>query len=311
MDHSSLDFGLLGTRLPPLAGMQAAAMVADVGSLTAAAERLGLTHGAVSRRIAALEQWLGSPIFDRHGRGMILNADGQRFLSRIEAAFQILEDANDRLKSAGQRRSVRVSATPSTARYLILPNLAELETGTLTGTALNIEVADEYRTVDLEKGEADIAVRYGLGRWAGVSAKKLQAERLVPVASAGIASQLGVAATPDRILGFPLIYDSDLTGWKAWFKEAGLGIFRPRRHDRRFEDYDLVLTAAQLGLGIALARLPFAQDRIDDLGLVPLSPLRARSPLALYTVTRQNERREPVLALERRLHTLFGGESCV
>lgn len=308
MDHSSLPSRLSETRLPPLSGIQAVAMVAEVGSLTAAADRLGLTHGAVSRRVASVEQWLGLPIFERHGRGMILNADGQRFLSRIEAAFEILEDANDIWKSSGHRRLVRLSATPSTARYMILPHLAELENNTVPGTTLRIEVDAEYRTLDLEKGEADITVRYGLGRWPGASARKLHSESLVPVASSVIAANLSETATPDGILAYPLIYDSDLTGWKAWFRKANMGVFRPRRTDRRFEDYDLVLKAAQVGLGIALARLPFAQARIDSLGLVPLSPLRAESPLALYTLTKQHEHRETVLALERKLHVLFGDD---
>lgn len=307
MEHSSeLSSRLLDARLPQLTGLQAVGAVAELGSVTAAAERLGLTHGAVSRRLAGVEQWLGLPIFDRHGRGMVINADGQRFLARIEAAFEILEDANDTWRTRGGARSIRLSATPSVARYLVLPVLADLEANTVPGERLKIEVDAEYRIADLEKGEADIAIRYGLGRWSGVSAKMLQVERLVPVANRGIAEELKNGTEPNRILAHPLIYDSDLTGWKSWFREANMGVFKPRKSDRRFEDYDLVLNAAHLGLGIALARLPFACGRVEDLGLVNLSPLHATSPLALYTVTRQYERRDTVLELERQLHDRFG-----
>lgn len=55
--------------LPPSESLQAMLAAAELGSLTAAAEELGVTHGALSRRIQGLESWLGQPIFERHGRG--------------------------------------------------------------------------------------------------------------------------------------------------------------------------------------------------------------------------------------------------
>jgi DNA-binding transcriptional LysR family regulator len=63
MDHSF-------PSLPPIDALVAVLAAVESGSLTQAAESLGVTHGAISRRIAAVEAWLGTPIFERHGRGV-------------------------------------------------------------------------------------------------------------------------------------------------------------------------------------------------------------------------------------------------
>src|SRR5690242_2953384 len=57
MDHST------ETLRPPLASLEAVCIVAREGSFSAAAQACGVTHGAISRRIAAVENWLGYPLF--------------------------------------------------------------------------------------------------------------------------------------------------------------------------------------------------------------------------------------------------------
>src|SRR3712207_178362 len=94
MDQSSGQPTELGAR-PPLASLEAVRGVALHASLTAAAAALGVTAGALSRRVASVEAWLGTALFERHGRGMRMTPDGQRFLSRVEEAFALIEAAAD------------------------------------------------------------------------------------------------------------------------------------------------------------------------------------------------------------------------
>jgi LysR family glycine cleavage system transcriptional activator len=61
MDHSS-------RQLPPLDTLYAFEVAARTGSFSAAAEKLNLTHGAISRQVAKLEDWLGFKVFERAGR---------------------------------------------------------------------------------------------------------------------------------------------------------------------------------------------------------------------------------------------------
>jgi len=67
--------------------------VAETGSFSRAAERLFLTQPAVSKRIAALEQELGSPLFDRIGRRVALTEAGRALLPRVRRILDELEDS--------------------------------------------------------------------------------------------------------------------------------------------------------------------------------------------------------------------------
>ena len=81
MDHSLKPMLPLET----LRGFEAAART---GSFSAAAEQLNITHGAISRQIAKLEQWLGLKLFERGARGVSLTPEGQRLFLRTSEAFR-------------------------------------------------------------------------------------------------------------------------------------------------------------------------------------------------------------------------------
>jgi LysR family glycine cleavage system transcriptional activator len=80
MDHS------LPNTLPPLDTLRAFEAAARLGSFSAAAEGLNLTHGAISRQVAKLERWLGLKLFLRAARGVKLTPDGDRRCHRSAAA---------------------------------------------------------------------------------------------------------------------------------------------------------------------------------------------------------------------------------
>src|SRR3546814_18326533 len=77
-------------RLPPLTALEAFAQVARLGSVKAAAEELALSTPALSRRVQALERFVGKTLFDRKHQAMELNADGQRLLDNIAPALDVL-----------------------------------------------------------------------------------------------------------------------------------------------------------------------------------------------------------------------------
>lgn len=94
--------------LPPLDGLNVLLAAADAGSFTAAAEILGITHGSVSRRIAALERWLGTELFERHGRGVRLTPAGQRFAADARMALSSLTRSADQWRPPRGRQTVRL-----------------------------------------------------------------------------------------------------------------------------------------------------------------------------------------------------------
>ncbi|MFM0057550.1 LysR substrate-binding domain-containing protein [Paraburkholderia phytofirmans] len=286
---------------PPLASLETVCHVAREGSFLAAAAAAGLTHGAISRRVAAVENWLGMTLFERHARGVRLTPDGQRFVGRIEQAFGIIDSAADQWRSPRSPQLVKLSVVPAFAKLWFFERQAAFEA---EAPALRIQLDIDHRNADIVSGEADLAIRYGRGNWRQLDVKPFLPETLYPVAHPALAAQLakqrhkrGDAA----LLDVPLLHDSDVTGWRAWFDALGMPL-KPRVQDRRFEDYTLVLAAAEAGLGVALARVPLADAYLQRSGLVRVSRHEVPSPLTYYFVHAKGETRPEVLALIDRMH---------
>lgn len=277
--------------LPPLDGLTAVVAAHRTGSFTAAAEALELTHGAVSRRVQAVERWLGTPLFERHGRGVRATPAGQRFVAQVEQALGSIRESADRWRPRRELPTVRISVVPSFARLWLLPRLPELQE---SPAQRRIELQIEHRVADLAAGQSDLAVRYGRGQWRGARAQLLFAEQLFPVAAPDIAASLGAHAKPARLAEMPLLHDSDTSQWRAWLDEHGAR-FRAKAADRRFEDYDLVLAAAQAGLGVALLRSPLADQALAQGRLVRVSRHAIGNVAGHYVVSAAGEDRGAVL----------------
>ncbi|KWE62369.1 LysR substrate-binding domain-containing protein [Burkholderia sp. MSMB2157WGS] len=285
---------------PPLASLETVCTVAREGSFLAAADVSGVTHGAISRRVAAVENWLGMALFERHARGVRLTPDGQRFVGRIEQAFAIIDGAADQWRTPRTPRLVRMSVVPAFAQLWLLERQQALEN---EAPALRIELGIELRNVDIAGGEADLSIRYGRGNWRRLDTRPFMPERLYPVAHPRLAAQLARMrrATGDAaLLDMPLLHDSDVTGWRTWFDALGIP-FKPRAQDRRFEDYNLVLAAAEAGLGVALARTPLADAYLQRSALVRVSRHEVDSPLSYHFVHAKGENRPEVFALMERM----------
>ena len=79
-------------RLPPLTAIEAFVQVARTGSIKAASQELALSPPALSRRIQALERFIGRPLFERRHQAVVLNADGDRLLQQIAPALEALSE---------------------------------------------------------------------------------------------------------------------------------------------------------------------------------------------------------------------------
>lgn len=281
--------------LPPLDGISALLAAAEGGSFTAAAETLGLTHGSISRRIALLETWLGTRLFERHGRGVRLTPAGQRFASDARNALGVLQGSAEQWRPWQGRQTVRLSVVPSFGRLWLLPRLASIEQDDI-----HAALVMDHRKSDLDAREADLAIRYGKGGWEGLQTRLLFGEILLPVAAPSLADRLGADARGEDILSAPLLHDSDISQWRAWLQGADIR-YRPRWQDRRFEDYDTVVAAAEAGLGVALLRLPLAKHVLARETVRTVSGRALQNPAGHFICMRKGETRGAVLKLADRL----------
>jgi DNA-binding transcriptional LysR family regulator len=279
--------------LDPLRAFEAAART---GSFSAAAETLNLTHGAISRQVGKLEHWLGRRLFERQARGVALTPDGLRLYQRTAEAFALIADSADRWVDQNKGSVVRLTSIPSICGLWLMPRLAQLESG---NPPLRIDLLVEHRSADLEADGIDLAIRCGRGGLPGRQSVQLFEELCFPIATPDLASAVGEGA-PERLLDWPLIHDSDTSAWRAWFAAHGLD-YRPRRQDRRFEDYNLVLDAATCGLGIALARPPLVREILAAKKLVPVDRRTAPNTVAYWLDRPEGKLRPAALELARRI----------
>src|SRR5712671_657650 len=107
---------MVRARLPPLNAIKAFEAAARLGSFTRAAEELSVTHGAVSRQIRLLEDWLGTKLFLRTSRNAVPTRAGTDLLADAGPALDRLAGASLRVQSGAQAQGLlHVSALPTFA----------------------------------------------------------------------------------------------------------------------------------------------------------------------------------------------------
>src|ERR1700733_10650422 len=107
-------------RLPPLNALRVFEVAARAGSYVEAGAELGLTHGAVSRQISALESWLGQRLFVRSGRRMTATPAARAFAADVSTSFDRMSAAAAAYGHPSARHVLRVNAhTTFTMRWLI------------------------------------------------------------------------------------------------------------------------------------------------------------------------------------------------
>lgn len=281
--------------LPSTETLRAFIIVARRGSLSAAALDLGVTHGAISRRIQALQSWLGIALFERHGRGLRLTPTGEHFLRRTERSLSDIASLAADLRVTRDPRAVRLNVLPSFARLWLLPRIPTLE-GDPKDAQLHIST--EHRVSSFEMDETDLAVRYGQGEWPGTTAQLLFNESHFPIATPSIARKLRKRPL-SKLFDECLIHNTG-SDWHAWLRHAQIKWSKPRC-ESRFTDYDMALQAAVLGQGVVLARSPLSDAAIANGSLVRLPGPALTSDRAHYMVMRERETRGPILRVAQRL----------
>src|SRR5687768_10990856 len=133
-------------------------LVAEHGSFSRAAERLGVPKGTVSKRIARLEQHLGARLLQRTTRQVGMTEVGRAYYERCRHAVEAVEDA-ERLVHGVKGTvtgTLRVSMAADLMRTILVPNLGRLRK---RHPNLRLEIDISQRKVDLVAENIDVALR--------------------------------------------------------------------------------------------------------------------------------------------------------
>ncbi len=217
------------------------------GSLSRAAQRLGVDRNTVARRVAALEEELGLSLFERGPQGWSRTSAGHdlaELASRVEEDVLALArhaDARDRALCG----TVRLTTTTHLAATLLVPALPALRE---RHPGLVLEIAADQRTFDLTRREADLALRMGRPRDAGLVTRKLSdvAHGLYASKAYAAGRRGPVDFATDLFVGF----DDSLTSTpqERWLARVG----PDRRVVFRCNNTASLQAAARLGVGVAV-----------------------------------------------------------
>lgn len=242
-------------RLPSMQTLRAFEAAARLQSYTAAAEELGVTHGAISHRIRALERRVGMTLFHRLGRTMEPAREAVTLLAQVREALAVLQRAiPDRSRSTPGR--LVISVHPSLGTRWLIPRLGRF-------LQANPDLAVEVRsTADLGAfltHGIDVSIRYGAGDWPNATCERLAGESLFPVCTPTYRDEHRLTQPAD--LARCTLLRHAWQPWSPWLRAARLRIKEPTGK-LSLSDSGLVLEAALAGQGVALARSLFV---IDDL----------------------------------------------
>ncbi|WP_448202916.1 LysR substrate-binding domain-containing protein [Azospirillum sp. sgz302134] len=234
------------------------------GSMTRAAEELGLTHGAISRQIGDLEKRLGVRLFDRTAKGLVLTDAGSDLARSCTSGFGRVQESWDRIATSGPER-LRVAAPRAWAALWLVPRLQRF-LDRWPDLRVDVEGGNADRPSEAETGWA--VIRYARGGENIPDGTLLSDEPLFPVCAPTLADAL---MEPKDLRRHRLLHFHQSPDWSLW--RAATGVDIDMAQGLSFSDSTMVLQAAMAGQGVALGRPSLVLDALEGGRLVcPFGP---------------------------------------
>lgn len=259
--------------------------VMESGSFTAAAQRLGTSHGQASKLISKLEQELGVQLFRRSTRSLTPTDVGSAYYQRVRPLIADYDALNDSVRNiAGSPSGVlRISAPVTFGSCQLTEHLVEF--ARLYGD-IELDVNFNDRLVSVVDEGFDLALRIGHLEDSNLIARKLCDIRVITLASEGYLAAHGVPEHWSQLAQHNCIVDTNFREPGQWcYRDAqGNPHTQTVRARMRFSNAEVCLQAACADLGIT--RLPtFVASRAVKEGLVrPLLQTYEAAPLGLFAV---------------------------
>ena len=262
--------------LPPLNALRAFEAFGRHGKMTTAADELFVTHGAVSRQIRQLEEWLGYPLTEGPKTQLRLTAQAQRLLGATQAAFDLIQEAAAPVRAPDQE--LRLACHGTLAIRWLIPRLPDF-------VQRHPEVRLQLRELT---GEVDLKAMADIDAALQVRSGSPPAQNQTPI----LANWYGPVLSPQRwsalewdmgrLLAEPRLHTRTWPqAWDNWSEAAG-AVLPSGPVERSFDHFSHVLEAAAAGLGVAMAPWIFVADDVTAGRLIaPLGFIKVPGRLTL------------------------------
>jgi len=265
--------------IPSLASLRAFEALARLGSLSAAARELNVTHAAVSQHLRALESEFGDALAEREGQGMGLTDAGRDLATALSDGFSRIAEGVAQLRDRKAARPVVVALTPSFAEAWLMPRMGafwdanpDIEVRLVPGVALT----------DMRRDGVDVAIRFGGGAWPGLKAEPLALSAFVVVAAPGFTKARGLRDLA-RLSAHDWFFSGASVEQRIWGQAIGVDF--DAIGAREMANNGLVVSAVRAGLGLSIQAKALVEPDLAAGHLVALHEGDAAG-LGYYIVTR-------------------------
>jgi LysR family glycine cleavage system transcriptional activator len=236
-------------RLPPLRAIEAFVRIVRMGSARAAADELGLSPSALSRRVAALEEFIGKRLFTRQHQAMKLTDEGTAFYTAVGPKFDELAAAVEGQIENSKVLRLHLGVPSLFGSQRLFPRLPELRK---QHPRLHIDI-DTSPHLDARVGDVlDAAIVLAKQPEPGFHAVRLDHNRVYAFTNKALAAEIGAAPDRAELSHQTILIHTELPdSFTAWKAAIGLRDLEPAAIDH-LDSGQLILEAAAQGLGIAI-----------------------------------------------------------
>ncbi|QBY00525.1 LysR family transcriptional regulator [Rhodophyticola sp. CCM32] len=242
--------------LPSIPSLLALEAVDRLGTATAAAEELALTHSAVSRQIKVLEGQIGVRLVVRDGSGLKLTRTAQEYCEKIRAVLTDLSRSTLTLRVNPAGGSLNLAILPAFGLHWLAPKLKSFAQ---EHPEVTVNLSTRLTRFDFDAEQQDAALHYGTRDWHGVHYLRLAGERVLPVCAPGLFAR--PLRSAEALQAATLLHLQTRPGaWENWFRQHDLSAGGVA--GMLFDQFSTMAQAAVHGMGVALLPEYLAQIEI-------------------------------------------------
>ncbi len=250
-------------RTLPLSALRAFESAGRHLHLGRAGSELGVTHGAVSHQVRALEQKLGLKLFTRANNRLRLTSAGEHLLNSVRDGFDRIVDGTLHLNPDSIAGELTIGCTHTSGSSWAVKHIMQFQANYPQMEIGVVEVRPQQQEIP---SEIDIAICYGKPNVGNRRLEPLIAPSVFPVCSPTLLFGRESIDSPEQLTRLPLLQDDQNT-WPRWFSAMDVDVPDSIRQTHFFSTA-LSLTAARNGFGVALCNPLEVQDDLREGRLV-------------------------------------------
>lgn len=251
-------------------------------NFTQAAEELHLTQSAISRQVKELEDIIGTALFRRTGRRVLLTKAGQTLAEELSIDLENIHQTIMRAVSAGRKGSaIRMAVLPGFASRWLIPRLPEFSQ---IYPDIEVSMSTRLKPFDMNREHFDLAVHFGADDWPDTDMRELCTETMIAVVSPEFKKRFKVTGV-NRLTKVPLLHmETRPMIWRQFFHQNSID-GEVARAGRYFDQFSMIIAGAIASLGAALIPTYLIEHELEAGQLLPVGKATVTTKNSYYLVT--------------------------